>query len=71
MIEKWTKMTVYQLIGTSIDGGEDWGFDPIYETLEAAEKQKQVEINAYTMYKGVKMFECPYDFQIITKEVKS
>jgi len=64
-------MTVYQLIGISIEGGEDWGFDPIYQTPEAAEKQKQVEIKAYTMVNGVKLFECPYDFQIITKEVKS
>jgi hypothetical protein len=63
-------MKVYQLIGTSIDGGEDWSFKPIYSTLEAAEKQKQIEIDAYTKVNGIVEFECPYIFSIEEIEVK-
>ena len=61
---------VYQLIGTNMSGGEDWEFKPIFDTYDAAEKQRQIEIRAYTMVNGVKMFECPYDFEIIRMRVQ-
>lgn len=58
-------MKVYQLIARRVDGGiTDWNYNPIYTTLERVEKQKQIELDAYTKVDGVVMFESPYIFEI-------
>lgn len=63
-------MKVYQLIGTSVDGGPDWDFNAVYASRERAEQQKASEIRAYTEVNGEKLFDCPYDFQVVEIEVK-
>lgn len=50
---------MFKLIGTHIDG-EDWGYDPEFDTREQAELQKQIEVKAYT-YNGV----CNWEFQVV------
>ena len=62
-------MTVYQLRGVH-KSGEEWGFgDPVlpilYSTREKAERQKLIEINAYT-YEGV----CNWEFSVHPIEVE-
>ena len=63
-------MKVYQLTATNVDHSDDWGFSPIYKTREAAERQRQNEILAYTTYNGQVLYECPYIFEITEIEVK-
>jgi hypothetical protein len=62
-------MKIYKLIGTGVNGGPDWDFDAVYKTRERAERQKESEIRAYTMVDGVKLFDCPYDFEVVEVEV--
>ena len=63
-------MKVYKLIGTSVNGGPDWDFDAVYMTRERAEKQKASEIRAYTEVDGVKLFDCPYEFEVVEVDVE-
>ena len=64
-------MKVYQLTARRADGGvTDWNYNPIFATPEGAEKQKEIEFNAYTKVNGVVMFECPYIFEVREFEVK-
>lgn len=62
-------MKVYKLIGTGVNGRPDWDFDAVYETRERAERQKENEIRAYTEVNGEKLFDCPYEFEVVEVEV--
>lgn len=59
--------TLYQLVGMWKDSGEDWKpfGAAVYTTRERAERQMEIEINAYT-WDG----ECPIEFSIRKIEIE-
>ena len=64
-------MKVYQLTAQDKFSGDlTWDFNPIFSTLEKAQKQMQSEIDGYTKVNGVVQYECPYNFTITEIEVQ-
>ena len=59
--------TLYQLVGMWTNSGQTWNAfgAAIYTTMERAERQMEIEINAYT-YDG----ECPIEFSIRKIEIE-
>ena len=60
--------TLYQLVGMWTNSGQTWnafGDASVYTTMERAERQMQIEINAYTC-DG----ECPIEFSIRKIEIE-